>query len=235
MKSRSLTGLIVPGRQGWLRRRVGVVLLAGTSLLLAACGAVDASVDPTATTATTRIATQAAPAGSETTPTPPPAQAQQTTPRATAQVAPTQTPRPLSTPTPLPPPAPAIGDSVQTEGWVFSVTGFETFQRIGDHTASGMFLYLHLTVTNTGSSPAAFPFTGLIVTDHASRTFFLAEEATRETLEWDFGTAMDEPIQPGETRNVAAAFDIALDSTDLKLTSPSRVFEIAIEHRELPK
>jgi hypothetical protein len=135
----------------------------------------------------------------------------------------------------MPPPAPAIGDSVRTDSWVFSVTEFETIERIGDQTPGGMFLYLRMTISNTGSSAAPFPFSGLIVVDHDDRTFFLAEEATRQTLTWDFDFALDQAFQPGETRNLAVAFDIAFDSTDLKLTSPSRVFEIRIEHRDPPK
>lgn len=218
-------------------RRLGLAtVLLGASLLLAACGAADASLEPTATT---QARTVQSGAQSGTTPEPEPqsqAQAATATPRAAqATAAPTQTPRPLTTPTPIPPPVPAIGDSVQTDGWVFSVTEFETIERIGEQRAEGMYLYLRMTVSNTGSSPMAFPFDGLVVVDHEDRTFFLAEAATRETLTWDFGFEIDEPFAAGETRNVAVAFDIALDSTDLQLTSPSRVFEIRIEYREPPK
>jgi hypothetical protein len=203
------------------------LLLLGT-MLLAACGEADTNLEPTETVTGVTL-----PSGSNHTPTV--GTAATATPAPAATAAPTQTPRPLTTPTPLPPPAPAIGDSVRTDGWVFSITEYETFQTIGDHTASGMFLYLYMTVSNTSSSATAFPFDGLIVVDHDGRTFFLAEAATRETLTYDFGFEIDQPFQPGETRNVAAAFDIAFDSTDLKLTSPSRVFEISIEHRDPPK
>lgn len=219
----------VPARQSRTRAAlVATVLLLLGALLLSACGEADASLEPTETA--TSVTLQAGSNHTPTTSTAPTA-----TPAAAATAAPTQTPRPLTTPTPLPPPAPAIGDSVRTDGWVFSVTEFETFQTVGDHSAAGMFLYLHLTVSNTGSSATAFPFDGLIVVDHEDRTFFLAEPATRETLTYDFGFEIDQPFQPGETRNVAAAFDIAVDSTDLRLTSPSRVFEIRIEYRDPPK
>lgn len=239
MKPRWSRTQIVPERHSlaWnvlaaMRRQTGVMLLIGASLLLAACGAADATDEPTGTTV---AVVETSPAGTTVTPTARVATATPAAATTSTPAAPTQTPRPLTTPTPLPSPEPAIGDSVRTDGWVFSITEFETFQRIGDHTAEGMFLYLHLTVSNAGSSAAAFPFDGLIVVDHEDRTFFLAEEATRETLTFDFGFGIDQPFQAGETRNVAAAFDIALDSTGLKLTSPSRVFEISIEHREPPK
>lgn len=238
---RSKQALSLPFRQSqsWgalraARRRAVATLIIGASLLLAACGAADANPDPTGTPLSS------APLGAEGTASPP-ALAQAATATRAAQSAPTatpaatQTPRPLTTPTPIPPPVPAIGDSVRTDGWVFSITEFETIERIGEQRATGMFLYLRMTISNTGSSATIFPYDGLIVVDHEDRTFFLAEAATSETMSWDFGFEIDEPFQAGETRNVAVAFDIALDSSDLTLTSPSRVFEIRIEYREPPK
>jgi hypothetical protein len=147
-----------------------------------------------------------------------------------AQPAATRTP--ARTPTPLPPPEPAIGDTVQTDGWDITITSFDNYQRVGDSTASGIFLYLRMTIANTDDQPAAFPYDGLVVVDVGERTFFLAEAATRETLTYDFGVDFDQQLEPGGPRNVAAVFDIATDATGLILTTPSRVFQIRIEYDE---
>jgi hypothetical protein len=205
----------------------GVVALV-CALLLVACGGENpqeapagTTPAPTATTGTQATARVTTPAAA--------------TPTVRVSPSPTRTPRPVNTPTPLPPPVPAVGDSVQTNGWVLSVSEFETFARIGDQMAEGMYLYLRLTITNTTANPEAFPFEGLIVVDQTQETHFLDVAATRETLLYDFGFDMTQPVEPGETRQVAAAFDIPFDATDLRLTTPSRVFEIRLEYREAPK
>jgi hypothetical protein len=198
--------------------------------ILAACGSVEeessapvgqtAVVTPTnATNATAAVTTPAA----------------AVTPTTRVAPTPTRTPRPVNTPTPMPPPVPAIGDSVQTNGWVLSVSEFETFNRIGERTADGMYLYLRMTITNAGNTAEPFPFEGLIVVDQNQQTHFIDLDATRESLQYDFGIDIAAPLQAGETRNVAAAFDIPFDATDLRLTTPSRVFEIRLEYREAPK
>lgn len=198
-----------------------------TTLLLAACGASPESAPPAATVSSSGAVLQQATATA-------------TVPKATATSTrtaptPTRTPRPAVTPTTIGTPEPAIGTEVATDGWRLTVTDYDTFYRVGDSTADGIYLYLRMTVVNTGSQPASFPFEGLVVTDVAGNTHFLDVDATRETLTYDFGLEIGELLQPGVATSVAAAFDIPLDATGLILTTPSRVFEVRIEYTDLSK
>jgi hypothetical protein len=218
-----------------IRRHRRMALVAGsllTVLLLGACG--DETVEPVAAQQPTATAQAQATATRTPAPQTPGPAATAAGPAATATAAPATTPI-ARTPTPLPPPAPAIGDTVQTEGWQITVTGFDLFGRVGDHTASGVYLYLTMRITNSSSEPSAFPYEGLIVVDMNETTHFLAEGATRETLTWDLGIDYEKQLAPGETLNVAAVFDILPDATGLLLTTPSRVFEIRLEYTDFPK
>jgi hypothetical protein len=209
-------------RARWLARRAGALLAVAALLtLLAACGTNDH-----AATATPRAAAQ---------PTATSVLAAQPTPAATA-VPPTPTPRPTpdiafasGSPTPLPAPQPAIGTAVATQGWEITVTDVTTYDRIGDHTANGVYLYVSLSVKNTGSNPTAFPYDGLVVVDANNASYALDVPATTETLTYDKGVDIFQQFDAGSTHAVAAAFDIPTDATGLKLTTPSRVFTIVLD------
>ncbi|HQX62605.1 MAG TPA: hypothetical protein PK593_03995, partial [Thermomicrobiales bacterium] len=157
------------GRTGAL----AIVALLASTLLLAACGSADGtSPNGAAGTPGRQLA--------QTTPTAPPP------PPPTPTLAPTQTVvRPAATPTAIPAPKPAIGDTVTTDGWELTITGYDLFKKIGDSTADGMFLYLQLTVKNTLTVARPFPYDGLVVVDIAGNSYFLATNATRESLTYD--------------------------------------------------
>ena len=224
----------IAGRSG----RLLIALLVLGSLLLSACGdgqAKRASSGPTssavkpAVTTTPRQPAQAATATS----TRSSATATRTATRTAATPAMTRTP--AQTPTPIPPPVPAIGDTIETDGWKLTIIGFELYQRVGDSTANGVFLYLRMSIENTVDQPRAFPFSGLVVLDMNDASFFLAEPPTRETLTYDFGFDFEQQLAAGASQSVAAVFDIPTDATGLVLTTPSRVFQIRVEYDETPK
>jgi hypothetical protein len=227
------TGPSVSTRHNWRGACLGWLAL-GLALLpvLVACGPADepdSSPTPTQSSAVQVSPTTSAVAQGATA----------TAPRATATarrtVTATRTPRPATTPTAIPPPGPAIGDEVESEGWRITITGFDLYNRVGAHTAAGVFLYLRLTVVNTDDQPAAFPFDGLVVVDSRGTSYFPHGAATAETMTFDFGIEVDDQFAPGAPTNIAVAFDIPTDATGLILTTPSRVFEIRIEHDEAPK
>lgn len=217
----------------WSRRTSLVLALAViASLLLAACGS--AATDPAPNASDTGTRTISAGAQATTT--------RQATPRATrtpslrATATPTRSAtRPVGSPTPIPPPPPAIGDTVQTEGFEITVDSFDLYGTVGAFDAKGVFLYLRMTVANANGEAKPFPFDGLVVIDMNNTSYFLAEAPTRESLTYDFGFELDQPLPPGESRQVTAVFDIASDATGLILTSPSRAFEIRLEYGEAPK
>ena len=218
--------------------RLFVALLILAGLLLSACGDGDAeraSSGPTSpaaapdATASTRQQAQVATATATT-------RAATATRAATRTAAtPAVTRTPAQTPTPIPPPEPAIGDTIETDGWKLTIIGFDLYQRVGDSTATGIFLYLRMSVENTMDQPRVFPFDGLVVLDINDTSYFLSEPPTRETLTYDFGFDIDQEIPAGASQSVAAVFDIAPDATGLVLTTPSRVFQIRIEYDESPK
>ena len=132
----------------------------------------------------------------------------------------------------MPTPRPAIGATVQADGWALTVTSFDLFESVGDSDAEGIFLYVRMAISNSGTAPAAFPFSGLVVIDINGQSYFLHEAATSETLEYDYGITPDQTLNPGDVRNVAAVFDIPTSATGLTLTTPSRVFEVRLEYNE---
>lgn len=201
------------------RWRVGRLLAAaGGVALLVACGSGDApDTESTAPTIVTPRPAGASPTARAATPTPSP------------------TPRAVRTPTPLPTPAPVIGDVVEVDDWQLSVTSIDTFERVGDSTAAGSFLYVRLQVTNGGDGARAFPFDGLVVLDIEEQTYFYAEAATNETLTFDFGIDPAATIAPGESRALAVVFDIPDSSTGLVLTTPSRAFAIQLRYPDAVK
>jgi hypothetical protein len=234
----------VPGRQrlaGVDRvRRSGrplIALLILGSLLLSACGdgqAERASSGPTSSAENPAVtATPRRPAQAATATTTRAAATATTSPTRTAPT-PATTRTPAQTPTPIPPPVPAIGDTIETDGWKLTIIGFDLYQRVGDSTAGGVFLYLRMSIENTVDQPRAFPFSGLVVIDGNDNSYFLSEPPTRETLTFDFGFDLEEQLAPGASQSVAAVFDIATDATGLVLTTPSRVFQIRIEY-DAPK
>jgi hypothetical protein len=232
----------VPARQGiqrQLRRarraRLLIALVTLAALVLGACAddnAERASTGPTSSavepivTASPRQQAQSATATAT--------RRAATATRAATQSAatPAATRTPARTPTPIPPPEPAIGDTIETDGWKITIIGFDLYQSVGDSTASGVFLYLRMSIENTADQPRAFPFDGLVVLDVNDQSYFLAEAPTRESLTYDFGLEIDGQINAHENRSVAAVFDIAPDATGLVLTTPSRVFQIRIEYDE---
>jgi hypothetical protein len=192
------------------------------SLVLAACG----SAEPDAATAT--ATSGSLPAGAS------PSTA--VTPRPSPTLAPTGTvARPAASPTPIPSPAPAIGTTVETDGWDLTVTGYDLYGRVGDHQASGIYLYVRMTITNTADQPRAFPFDGLVVTDVDGNSYFLAADATHESLQYDLNFPFDQQVAPGQQQQVAAVFDIPESATSLRLTTPSRVFEVRLEYQQPTK
>jgi hypothetical protein len=216
-------------------------LLAGT--LLAACGAPDdPPPDERAAATQTARAKEASAVSGTPTPIPAPALAATTTPLApTVTPAATGTPDTRAatalaqTPTPLPGPPPGIGDTIDTQGWQLTVTELDLFPRVGDSYASGIYLYVKLTVTNTSGAAVPFPFEGLVVIDQRNISYPPDLNATRETLTYDFGRDIAAPIDNGQTVNVAVAFDIPMDATGLVLTTPTRIFTIVLGNTEYPK
>lgn len=212
-------------------RNLLLTLVAVASLALAACGDEAGDIGDA-----TESGTRTLSSGAQSSPT------SRATPRATRTPNRTATPiatraatRPVGSPTPIPPPAPAIGDTVQTEGFEITVDSFDLYQTVGASDANGVFLYLRMTVANTNGEAMPFPFEGLVVIDQNNMSYFLAGDPTRESLTYDFGMDIAQPLQPGESRQVTAVFDIATDATGLILTSPSRAFEIRLEYDEAPK
>jgi hypothetical protein len=194
---------------------------------LAACGTQDnnpgQSTTPTATVRSTATRTPTTPAGAT------------TTVGAASTPANTPTPRPARTPTALPTPAPIIGDAVEIPGWRITVTAVEMYGRVGDYTAQGTYTYVRLTVTNTGDTPAVFPYDGLVITDTADQSYFADLNATRETLTFDIGIELDQQIAPGDTSSTAVVFDVPDSVTGLILTTPSRAFAVQLIYPDQPK
>ena len=208
-----------------------------TATLLAACGGSRAST-PTATPrANTGASTSiAAAAPSPTATRAPSPTVTATSPVATATRAPApQVASPAGSPTPIPMPAPSIGTAVTSQGWEITVTDVATYQHVGDYTANGTFLYVMLTVKNTGSNAAAFPYDGLIVVDANGASYVIDVPATKETLTYDKGVDLFAQFEAGSSHAVASVFDIALDATGLKLTTPSHVFSIVLDYAASPK
>lgn len=233
MRARSRSRVGVSARAGSGRLLpLALMLVALAMLVFAACGEEAADIaDDASDTGTSELSSAAQVTATR-----------QATPRATRTPVRTATPiatraatRPVGSPTPIPPPPPAIGDTVQTEGFEITVDSFDLYQTVGASDASGVFLYLRMTVTNTNGEARPFPFEGLVVVDMNNMSYFLAEPPTRESLTYDFGFDIDQPLQPGESRQVTAVFDIPTDATGLILTTPSRVFEIRLQYDEAPK
>jgi hypothetical protein len=214
--------------------RLLVALLTLAGLLLSACGDDNAErpssgpTSPAGAPAVTASPGEQAQAATRTATT----RAATATRTATRTATPAVTRTPARTPTPIPPPEPAIGDTIETDGWKVTITGFDLYQTVGASTANGIYLYLRMAIENTMNQPRAFPFDGLVVLDVNDMSYFLADAPTRETLTYDFGFDIDAQIAAGASQSVAAVFDIAPDATGLVLTTPSRVFQIRIEYDE---
>lgn len=214
-----------------------VALLILVSLLLGACGNGEAERASTGPTSASGVPAVTAPSGQQAQA----ATATAATRSATVTRTPTRTPTPAvtrtpaRTPTPIPPPEPAIGDTIETDGWKLTISGFDLYQTVGASSANGVYLYLRMSIENTSSQPRAFPFDGLVVLDMNDTSYFVADAPTRETLTYDFGFDIGQQVAAGASQNVAAVFDIAPDATGLVLTTPSRVFQIRIEYDETPK
>jgi uncharacterized protein DUF4352 len=212
-----------------------VALTAFATVLLSSCGGTS-NAGPTATvrpssgaapTATISVATA--------TPTTP-SQVAAAAPTATASVAPApQAATAASSPTPIPSPAAGIGTAVSSQGWEITVSDVTTYQRVGDYTANGTFLYVSLSIKNTGANPAAFPFDGLIVVDANGVSYVIDVPATKESLTYDKNVDMFAQFEAGSSHDVAAVFDVASDATGLKLTTPSNVFSIVLDYTVSPK
>ena len=128
-----------------------------------------------------------------------------------------------------------IGDTVGLPGWEITVTAVEEYGSVGDYTAQGTYTYVRLTVTNTSAQPATFPYDGLVITDTNDQSYFSDLNATRETLTFDLGIALDQQVAPGESTNTAVVFDIPDSVTGLVLTTPSRVFAVQLIYPNPPK
>jgi hypothetical protein len=212
-----------------------VALIALAAMLLSACGSTT-NAGPTATaressgagapTATLSIA--------GTTPTTPPSQVAAAAPTATVAPAP-QVATSASSPTPIPSPEAGIGTAVSSQGWEITVSDVTTYQRVGDYTANGTFLYVSLSIKNIGANPAAFPFDGLIVVDANGASYVIDVPATKESLTYDKNVDMFAQFEVGSSHDVAAVFDVAPDATGLKLTTPSNVFSIVLDYTVSPK
>ncbi|RIK37307.1 MAG: hypothetical protein DCC58_18145 [Chloroflexi bacterium] len=220
---------------------VTVALLAAS--LLAACGTPEPPPRERRAAATqTARATDPANTLATRTPIPAPALAATTTPvppTATATATGTPDNRAATalaqTPTPLPGPVPGIGDTIDTQGWQLTVTAIDLFPRIGDHRASGIYLYVKLRITNTSGAAVPFPFEGLVVVDQRNTSYGADIPATTESLRYDFNRDIAAPIDNGQTLDLAVAFDIPLDATNLILTTPTRIFTIVLGNTEYPK
>lgn len=230
-----------------MRRATALIALSTLlcAAVLVACGAPDAPEAPSdarAQATKTARANDPALTIATRTPIPAPALAATTTPRP-ATATPTVTATPdmraatalAQTPTPLPGPVPGIGDTIDTQGWRLTVTAIDLFPRIGDYRAAGIYLYVKLTVTNTSGAAVPFPFEGLVVVDQRNASYAPDLNATRESLTFDFNRDIAAPIENGQTVDLAVAFDIPLDATNLVLTTPTRIFTIVLGNTEFPK
>ena len=119
--------------------------------------------------------------------------------------------------------------------WRLTVTAIDLFTRVGDHRASGIYLYVKLNVTNTSGAAVPFPFEGLVVVDQRNTNYAPDLAATRETLTYDFNRDIAAPIENGQTLDLAVAFDIPMDATNLILTTPTHIFTIVLGNTEFPK
>ena len=232
------------GQGGWRGMLVAVSAMMLLTLL-AACGGGGIATTATTGASTTRVVSLPPSFGAvdaATTATSEPTATRPVVTQPAAAVTPTSLPSsvgqvasPPAQPTPIPPRAPAIGATVAGQGWEITVTDVTTYGRVGAFRAEGVFVYVTLTIRNTGSTAAAFPYDGLLVVDVNGATFNLAVGATKETLTYDKGIDFFAQIEPGASANVAAVFDTAVDATGLKLTTPSRVFTIILSYLESPK
>lgn len=197
------------------------------TLLLAACGSPDdAATSPSGAAASGTPGSLLA----ATTPT------RVSTPQPTPTLAPTQTVvRPAVSPTAIPAPRPGIGQTVQSDGWDLTVTSYDLYKRVGDSTANGVFLVLQVTVKNATAQARPFPYDGLVVIDIAGNSYFLATDATRESNTYDKGIDMAAPVNAGQEQQIVAVFDTPESATGFILTTPSRVFEIALQYQQPAK
>jgi hypothetical protein len=214
-----------------------VALIALGATLLAACGGTT-NAGPTATARQSRgaAAPTATVGAAAATPTAPRSQVAAAAPTATVTVAPApQAATAANSPTPIPSPAAGIGTAVSSQGWEITVSDVTTYQRVGDYTANGTFLYVSLNIKNTGANSAAFPFDGLIVIDANGVSYVIDVPATKESLTYDKNVDMFAQFEAGSSHDVAAVFDVASDATGLKLTTPSNVFSIVLDYTVSPK
>lgn len=127
----------------------------------------------------------------------------------------------LSTPVPdIATPEPVV-TSAEFGNWTLTVAGAESVPSVAavlqTHTARGVYVVVYLSVSNTGDTPQAFPYTDLVLHDGGNRTFSVDTDATIPFQIEYYGVSMYEDLQPGLAYDTAVIFDVPPDAAGLML------------------
>jgi hypothetical protein len=122
----------------------------------------------------------------------------------------------------------ALGVEIQLATWALTADSTEIVTAAApgsviEERARGQYLVVNLTVVNTTSSPARFPFTDFMVIDSAGRTFSVDEEASvaHYIIAFD-DTPRVLSLQPGIPYPMPVLFDVAPDGTGFTLFDTSQ-------------
>ena len=137
-------------------------------------------------------------------------------------------------PTPTPQPAaPQLGSTVKADNWEIVVQSTElrptTGQSTNTFTAKGVYLAVVITLTNTGTETADFPYRYFQVIDSKSRKFESDFEATYVLNAYDYDFLSNDGVQPGIPYTVGFAFDVPVDASGFIFTTKAGDFRVVLD------
>jgi uncharacterized protein len=117
-----------------------------------------------------------------------------------------------------------IGDTATVGSFDLIAAGTDTADSIGDESdpssqADGRWLIVYITVTNNGRAAAPLDYSEWQVQDSDGNTFDFNEAATNELVSTAVDNGIDEELAPGDSYDLAIAYDVPTEASGFNLVS----------------